>query len=245
MTFEKVKPTRAFQIVVEQIEESILTGKFTQGERLPAERALINDFGISRRTLREALRVLEQKGLIEIKTGSKGGAFVKRIATAQASQMSESLALLIRSKRISLDDLTEFRDDMEGISARRAAERATKEDIQEMKSLLAESQSLLTAKEFDWKAFFDVDRRIHLAVARTARNIVHESILRTVHENIHRYYESYLPQERHVARQSHKGMLELVKAIEEGDSDRAFDCAQDHVRKGNRFMKRPKEVHPV
>ena len=240
MTFEKVKPTRAFQIVVEQIEEGILTGRFTQGERLPAERTMINDFGISRRTLREALRVLEQKGLIEIKTGSKGGSFVKRIATAHANQMSESLALLIRSRKISLDDLTEFRYDVEGISAKLAAERATKEDIQKLKSLLAESQALLIAKEFNWKAFFDVDRRMHLAVARAAQNIVHESILRTVHENIHRYYESYLPQERNVARQAHKGMLELVKAIEERDSDRAFDRARDHVQKGNRFMKKPK-----
>jgi len=119
--FEKVKPIRVYEVVAEQIQDAILSGKFKPGERLLSERNLIKEFDISRRTLREALRVLEHKGLIEIKTGMKGGAVVRQLNT---EQMSESLAMLIRSGKASLPNLTEFRWDLEGVVASRAAAKA-------------------------------------------------------------------------------------------------------------------------
>ena len=74
--FEAAKQTKVFQNVVEQIQEAILDGRLTTGQTLPAERELKEMFSISRGTLREALRVLEQKGLIEIRLGVNGGAVV-------------------------------------------------------------------------------------------------------------------------------------------------------------------------
>jgi len=91
--FQEAKQNRIFQDVIVQIQEAILQGKLKAGDKLPPERELKEMFKTSRGTLREALRVLEQKGLIRIKTGVNGGAIVKPLTT---HQVSESLALLIR-----------------------------------------------------------------------------------------------------------------------------------------------------
>jgi GntR family transcriptional repressor for pyruvate dehydrogenase complex len=75
--FEQVQQNRIFQDVTRQIEEAILSRQLKAGDRLPSERELQETFRVSRGTLREALRVLEQKGLVTIKTGAKGGAVVR------------------------------------------------------------------------------------------------------------------------------------------------------------------------
>jgi DNA-binding transcriptional regulator YhcF (GntR family) len=112
--FETAKSTKVFQDVVAQIEDAILAGRVKTGDMLPSERDLKDMFRISRGTLREALRVLEQKGLIEIKLGVGGGSLVK---TVDGGQVSESLGLLIRSQKVSLNQLAEFREGLEGTVA--------------------------------------------------------------------------------------------------------------------------------
>ena len=92
--FRAAKQNRIFQDVVEQIQEAIIEGHLQVGDRLPAERELKEMLQTSRSTLREALRVLEQKGLIEIKLGMGGGAVVKAVTP---DLMVDSLDLLIRS----------------------------------------------------------------------------------------------------------------------------------------------------
>ncbi|MBN2123894.1 MAG: FadR family transcriptional regulator, partial [Deltaproteobacteria bacterium] len=112
--FRKAKQNRIFEDVVEQIQEAVLEGRLEPGSKLPSERDLREMFNTSRGTLREALRVLEQKGLISIKTGVTGGAVVNALTT---SKVSESLDLLIRYQKVSLSDLAEFREGVEGIVA--------------------------------------------------------------------------------------------------------------------------------
>ena len=231
--FQKVKQKRIFHEVADQIEEAVVSGLLKPGEKLPAERELVGRFDISRRTLREALRIVEQKGLIEIKIGSRGGAFVKDLTTAP---ISESLALLIRSKKISLRELAEFRVDIESLVAEKAARQATKEDIDSLKDLLVEGETILASKRFNWKAFMEVDQRLHRALARIARNSIYEFILKTIHENINRYYESYLPKDKETWKQSFLEMRPLVKAVEDGDAKKAFTLAQEHIKRGDRLM---------
>jgi GntR family transcriptional repressor for pyruvate dehydrogenase complex len=231
--FQKVKQKRIFHEVADQIEEAVVSGLLKPGEKLPAERELVGRFDISRRTLREALRIVEQKGLIEIKIGSRGGAFVKDLTTAP---ISESLALLIRSKKVSLRELAEFRVDIESLVAAKAARQATREDIESLKDLLVEGENILASKRFNWKAFMEVDQRLHRALARIARNSISEFILKTIHENINRYYESYLPKDKEIWKQSFLEMRPLVKAVEDGDAQKAFILAQEHIKRGDRLM---------
>jgi DNA-binding FadR family transcriptional regulator len=234
MLFQKVKQKRIYHEVADQIEEAIISGLLKPEEKLPAERELVGQFDISRRTLREALRILEQKGLIKIKIGSRGGTFVRDLTT---DQISESLALLIRSKKISLRELAEFRSDVESLVAGRAAQCATKRDVDSLKDLLVKGESILASNRFNWKAFMEVDQQLHQTLAQIARNSIHEFILKTIHDNINRYYESYLPKDKEIWKQSYLEMRPLVKAVEEGDAKKAFSLAREHVKRGDRLMK--------
>jgi DNA-binding FadR family transcriptional regulator len=231
--FKKAHYNRISDNVINQIEEAIIARRLNPGDRLPSERELQEMLGISRGSLRESLRVLEQKSLIEIKSGIKGGIFVKGVST---EQVSDSLSLLIRFRKISLKELAQFRLDIEGIIASRAAQQATSEDIQDLKNLIYEAEAILDAEEYDWKAFISVDRQFHMALGRIARNQIHESVLMTVHNNIERYYESFLPRDRDVSRQAFRGLEEILKAVEAGQADKAFTLAQNHVLQGNKYM---------
>lgn len=97
---------RSFEDVVEQIRASIITGTLPVGERLPSERELAEMFGVSRPTLREALRVLEAVGLLDIRLGAQGGAFAGGDGHAPTTVIS---ALLATHAATRPDDLRELR----------------------------------------------------------------------------------------------------------------------------------------
>ena len=97
--FQKSNQHRVFQDLVNQIEGAILDGRLKVGDKLPPQRELVEMFQTSRASLREALRVLEQKGLIDIKLGVSGGAVIKAVDT---EPVTESLALLIQHQKVSL-----------------------------------------------------------------------------------------------------------------------------------------------
>ena len=132
--FRKTSQNRIYQDLVEQIQEAILAGKLKPGDKLPPQRELSEMFQTSRASLREALRVLEDKGLIEISLGISGGAIVKE---ANIDRISESLAFLIRYRKVSLHQLAEFRIVVEGFVAARACEVAKEDDIKKLKELIS------------------------------------------------------------------------------------------------------------
>ena len=237
--FQQAKQSRIFQDVIRQIEEAILQGKLKAGDRLPSERELKDIFQTSRGTLREALRVLEQKGLIAIKTGVNGWPVVKEVTTRQ---VSESLALLIRYQKIPLRDLAEFREGVEGIVAGLAAGRAEPKDIERLKSLLEDARRHLESGVSGWDDFIEVDNSLHMALANIAGNQVYESVLRMVHDNIVRYYNRFLEKKREIMEENYRDLCDIVEAIEGGQKDRARLIARDHVKRFNRFMEE-KEIY--
>ena len=135
--FRAARQNRIFQDVVEQIQEAIIDGQLKVGDRLPAERDLKEMLQTTRSTLREALRVLEQKGLIEIKLGMGGGAVVKKVTS---DLVAESLDLLIRSNQVSLQHIAEFRERVEGDVVRLATSRLKTSDIDALEKLLDDSR---------------------------------------------------------------------------------------------------------
>ena len=112
--FRKTVQNRIYQDLVEQIQDAILDGKLKPGDKLPSQRELVELFQTSRASLREALRVLQHKGLIEVKLGVSGGAVVKDINT---EQITEDLSLLMQHQKVSFDQLAEFREGVEGCAA--------------------------------------------------------------------------------------------------------------------------------
>ena len=233
VAFKKLKPNRIFQGVVDQIQAAILQGDLGPGDQLPSEMKLKEMFNTSRGTVREALRVLEQKGLIEIKVGVGGGAVVKAIDT---QPVTESLDLLVRYRKVSLEHLSEFRESVEGVVAALAAARATAEDVAELKAILARAHKLISHSTTAWEDFVRADIALHIAIARIARNPVFTTVLQVVHENILGYYERFSLKGKHTLEENYVDLCQLVAAIEKGDVAAAKSLAENHVRKFERHM---------
>ena len=231
--FQAAKQTKVFQNVVEQIQEAIFDGRLKTGETLPAERELKAMFNVSRGTLREALRVLEQKGLIEIRLGVGGGSVVKSIDT---EQIRESIGLLIRSQNISLAHLAEFREDVEGIVAARAAERHTTDDIKNLRQLLTQAHKCVNRGSSQRNAFISLDKQIHMKMAVITGNPIYISVLHSIHDNIHRYYDRFLAMGTRELRENYEDLREIIQAVENGQADLARKLARAHVLRFSRYM---------
>jgi DNA-binding FadR family transcriptional regulator len=202
-------------------------------------------FNISRGTLREALRVLEQKGLIQIKLGVGGGSVVKSVDT---DQISESLALLIRSQKVSLNHLAEFREDVEGIVAAnaaiatKAARTHSSDHIQDLNNLLEDARECVEQGRSRRDQFIEIDKKIHMNLAQIAGNPIYETILHSIHENIHRYYDRFLSMEERELEENYQDLCSIVRSVETGNAGEARKFAQEHVQRFNRYMKQREQV---
>jgi len=224
--FKKAKQNRVFQDVVEQIQGAILNGKLMPGTKLPPERELKDMFNTSRGTLREALRVLEQKGLIEIKLGVSGGAIVKHIGT---DPIVESLALLIRSGGVSLEHLAEFRIKIEGSLIELAASRATKKDIKELETMF--NQAKACYEKNDWENFLKTDEKMHTYIGTMTRNPVFQFVQKSIHDNIHPYYAEYLPMNKERTLENLTDFEKIIDAMKVNDAKTASAIIMDHVKR--------------
>ena len=231
--FRKAKQSRVFQDVVEQIQDAILKGKLEPGTKLPPERELKDMFNTSRGTLREALRVLEQKGLIEIKLGVSGGAIIKHI---DAEPVVKSLALLIRSGGVSLEHLSEFRIKTEGGLVELAATRATKEDIRELESLFNQAKAYY--EKNDWENFLKIDEKMHTYIGIMTRNPVFQFVQKCIHDNIHQYYKEYLPMNKQKTLENLTDFKKLIAAMKVNDAKTASEIIIDHVKRFNDKMQK-------
>ncbi len=235
-TFRTARQSRIFQDVVDQIQEAILSGKFQTGDMLPSEREMREIFQVSRGTLREALRVLEQKGLIEIRLGVSGGAMVK---AAMAETLTESLGLMLRLRKISLDHLHEFREDIEGIVTAKAAQRAGEADVARLRALLAEAGRHAAKGVREWKAFLNIDKKFHQDLARITGNPIYIFIHAMVHDNIQPYYDTFLPPDDRRLRENYQDLADILDAVVKKDPDRAADLARKHILRFNAYMTGP------
>jgi GntR family transcriptional regulator, transcriptional repressor for pyruvate dehydrogenase complex len=125
--FGPIPRRRAFEEVCETIRNQLSIRALRPGDKLPAERELASQLGVSRSALREALRTLELAGILELKKGVKGGAFVR---PGDPESMKRVLQDLVHLGTISLDDLTEARLLIQSGVIRLACERATRDDIE-------------------------------------------------------------------------------------------------------------------
>ena len=163
MVFDQVRQRRLSDDIVERIEALILEGSFQAGERLPAERALAEEFGVSRPSLREAIQKLASKGLLYSRQG--GGTFV-------ADQLNDALAdpwaRMLESHPALNDDLLEFRAVLQSQCAEWAAVRATPADVLQLEQSL--KNAIAAVAMLDAEAVSEADRVLHQALAEAAHN---------------------------------------------------------------------------
>lgn len=239
VNFTKSIPVKSYQHVVEQVQTAICNGELKPGDRLPSELKLKDIFDTSRGTIREALRVLEQKGLVNIRTGVKGGAVVKESNT---EAMSDSMGLLIRHRKISLTHLAEFRVLLECHTAAQAAELSTDEDIETLKTIILDIEDHIATSPDGWEEFHRLDAVFHQEIARISGNPLVLVNLETIHKNIHVYFQKYLPFSREILLDDFKDLKTILSAIENKNGESAADFARKHVQKFAELMKTHGEI---
>src|SRR5947207_1436663 len=127
--FRAVRTPRVYEHIVAQFERAIYEGRLAHGDKLPPERQLVREFGASRVAVREALRALEHRGLVEVRQGSAGGYFIREL---DATTVVRDLSTLFRLGRVSLVQVAEARALLEPESARLAAARATDHELKRL-----------------------------------------------------------------------------------------------------------------
>ncbi|KGK91374.1 GntR family transcriptional regulator [Desulfosporosinus sp. HMP52] len=171
MQFEKIiKPQRTYQEVLKQINNMIIDGKLRPGDRLMGEREMAVELGVSRTTLREALRTMEFLGWVEIKPGE--GTFIRN---PQLSEVISPLALALSAEQTQIDELWETRITLEVECAGLAAARASEADLGRISNILKEMQTSL--KDLD--AYVKADMRFHYLVAQASQNSMMNRLLQT------------------------------------------------------------------
>jgi DNA-binding FadR family transcriptional regulator len=175
--FSEVRPTRGFEEIAMQIQSAVYAGKLNVGDRLPNERDLGEIFGVSRATLREALRLLEALGVIEVRRGATGGAFIVEPAPERAGLL---LGSFIHFRHATSEDLNEFRETFEAETASWAAQRATSEECQDLLALVDQIRQIRDAGS--WEAFVDLDLKFHFKIAQMSKNKIRIAIMQGIHE---------------------------------------------------------------
>lgn len=227
LSFQKAAPTRTFQDIARQIEEAIISGELKPHDRLPSERELQQLFGVGRASVREAVRILESNGMLEVRTGAiSGGIFVKPLTT---NTTVDGLQRLFLVEQISEKELIEYRVAIESITVYWAAMRATDEDINNIAQIIEDMEE---EDEPNWKEFHDYDLEFHLAVAKAAKNRINVLVMLAIRQTLLRIMQETFTnvmersQVRNTLIREHKKILTL---IQNKDGDAAKRLMTDHI----------------
>ncbi|MCU5784291.1 GntR family transcriptional regulator [Alcanivorax balearicus MACL04] len=228
MNTGQVRHRRLSDEIVEKLETMILEGSFKAGERLPAERALAEQFGVSRPSLREAIQQLVVRGLLTSRQG--GGTFV---AQQLGSTFSDPLLHLLEKHSAAQQDLLEFRHTLEGACAYYAAQRATELDRQRLRDAFETLHRCYSDAKVARAEEGAADAAFHLAIAEASHNAVLLHTIRGLFEllkhnvvtNIGGMYEQR-DETRDMLLAQHR---QLLDAILEQRAEDARAVAQNHI----------------
>jgi GntR family transcriptional repressor for pyruvate dehydrogenase complex len=217
--YKTIQVARLYEQIVEQIEHSILTHSLKPGDQLPAERDLAVQFGVSRTAVREAIKALREKGLVEAYTGR--GTF---ITNDRSQAMRHSLDRIIKiNQPEGLLQLAEIRAILEPEICALAATRADEQHIATMR----EAVTVMDDSRQDSDAYIEADLDFHLALAEAAGNQIIlsliDSIVGLLREQRLKIFQVAGGPER--GQFHHKRILE---AIEAGDPERARESMKAH-----------------
>jgi GntR family transcriptional repressor for pyruvate dehydrogenase complex len=218
--YKIVRSSRLYEQIVQQVEESIHKGALNAGDQLPPERELAEQFGVSRTAVREAVKALREKGLVEAYPGR--GTF---ITDGSSYTIRQSLDRMMRSGHEGFTSLAEVREILEPEIAALATTRAGEEDIAAMREQVA----AMDAAKGDPEAYIEADLDFHLALAEAADNAIIlsliDSIVGLLREQRMRIFQVDGGPER--GQYHHKRILE---AIEHRDPVGAREAMKAHLK---------------
>jgi GntR family transcriptional repressor for pyruvate dehydrogenase complex len=185
LSVKPVQSQRAFEDIAQQLRSVISTGQLKPGDRLPSERELSVAFGVSRNTLREALRSLEISGMIELRKGVKGGAFV---LPGNPSVVVGGFLDLYHLGAITPAQLTESRVWIEELVVRIVCRRANEEDLAELEKNIAATETAMKANNL--QSWVDEILAFHLLLGRATHNPVLVIVMDAIVEITRQFIEA-------------------------------------------------------
>ncbi|MEV0041266.1 FadR/GntR family transcriptional regulator [Streptomyces sp. NPDC050804] len=203
--------------VITELRSQITSGEWPVGSRIPTEPELVEQLGVARNTVREAVRALAHNGLLDIRQGS--GTYV--VATSE-------LAGVMHRRFAGADprDIAEVRSTLESSAARMAAERRTERDLRQLDTLLAHREEAWSAGDRD--AFVAADATLHMAVVSASHNDVLTALYADLNHLLRDSLRDDVGQE--LRPENHMDHARLVAAIRAGDAETAGAEAASYTR---------------
>lgn len=228
--FKPISSSKAPQIIIKQVRGAILRGDISPGEKLPSSDELMEQFGVSRATLREALRALEYLGLIEIRKGAKGGIYAKEV-DMKVSQ--ESLINFFHFKKVSVEHLSEVRKILEPYAAQIAATAISEDGIRQLKEINDRCEAALSGAPDE-----EINENLvnfHRVIARCTDNPILIFILAFVEDLLQETKELLRPDDGffQAVVDDHK---RIYDALVDRDPERAFDEMYKDVSKVEEYL---------
>jgi len=218
--FRPVRGGNAFEETVERLLQGIRLGVVVPGDRLPSERELAAMFNVSRVTLREAIRALQQAGYVRSRRGRYGGTFVAPVLP-RPRRRSARTAVVHPGGR--LDDVLTLRQVLEVGAAEVAAGRARSHEVQE--HLRARLDDVLAAELDDYRR---LDSRLHLAIAEASGSASLTSAVADVRMRLNELLDAIPLLERNI-RHSNEQHVAIIEAVVAGDPCAAREAMAEHV----------------
>jgi GntR family transcriptional repressor for pyruvate dehydrogenase complex len=220
---------KLYEEIVLQIESLIEKGELKIGDRLPPERKLAEIFKVSRNPVREAIRALEERKLLQSRPGDGTYVILK-----EKDSLIEGLASAIQSEREKMHEIFEFRRMVEPQICSLAAKNATDEDIQKLKEII-KSHNEETQQGNDG---IEEDKRFHLSIAKASKNSIFLKTVYLLNDILNESRSEYLQSEER-QKISLKGHQEIFKAIEKRNSELASKRMYEHLERLEQIIFRP------
>lgn len=224
--FIPFKTKRAFEEISDQIRVLIYSGIFKPGDKLPSERELAGQFKAGRMVVREALRTLEHSGLIYIKQGCFGGAFIKN---ADTKVITRSISDMIRIGNVTLEELTEARLGIEMVILEFAIMRINNDDL----ALLKKNIDFSEEQILKGKRPLDEHLNFHLLLAKSSRNTLFETIIESIMTVTKSFLLTVKPDAKYLNRVLNYHIA-IYKAIKEKNLAIAKEKMNEHLLDANR-----------
>lgn len=227
--FEKVRSERRSDAVVEQIAARISSGGFSVGERLPSERELMEQFGVSRTSIREALRTLEAQGKLEVRQGL--GTFV--VSKPGLESSSAILVTWLHENQHKLMEILEVREAIEAKAASLAAVRRTEQDLDRLEESLIEMKAWVGKGQFEEATM--ADRRFHRNLTEASGNDLLVALADNLGATLHELRHSTLsmPGRAEMAITEHQPIIE---ALRKRDPELAQSAVLAHLGSAKKYI---------
>jgi GntR family transcriptional regulator, transcriptional repressor for pyruvate dehydrogenase complex len=228
--FNPIKVTKVYEQVIQQIKDMIADGTLKKGDKLPSERELVEDLKVSRTSIREALRSMEDIGIVECKQGE--GNF---IGTNIENSLYEPLSIMFLLQDNTSQEIFELRLAIEGETAGLASKKINSEELKKLKLLVDKMK-----ETDDLNLSISLDKEFHYKIAQATHNSLLLNMMNAVSSLVNSYRKDAFMKiveitgNSEIIRAQHEN---IYKAISESNPDESVKAMKVHINFSNEYMK--------